>query len=66
MSSLPSKEIVDSVLKKYPVGTRVELVSIEGEQAPPIGTSGTVVGVDDCGSIIIQWDNGLTFKCGIR
>ena len=66
MSSLPSKEIVDSVLKKYPVGTRVELISIEGEQAPPIGTSGTVVGLDNIGSIIIQWDNGLTFKCGIR
>ena len=66
MSSLPSKEIVDSVLKKYPVGTRVELVSIEGEQAPPIGTTGTVVGVDDSRSIIIQWDNGLTFKCCIR
>ena len=66
MSSLPSKEILESVLKKYPVGTRVELLSIDGEQAPPIGTSGTVVGVDDCWSIIIQWDNGLRFKCGIR
>ena len=66
MSSLPSKEIVESVRKKYPVGTRVELISIEGEQAPPIGTSGTVVGLDNIGSIIIQWDNGLTFKCGIR
>ena len=66
MNNFPSRETVESILKKYPVGTRVELVCIEGEQAPPIGTSGTVVGVDDCGSIIIQWDNGLTFKCCIR
>ena len=66
MNNLPSREIVERILKQYPVGTRVELISIEGEQAPPTGSTGTVVGVDDCGSIIIQWDNGLTFKCGIR
>lgn len=27
-------------------------------QAPPIGTRGTVVGVDDIGSIMVNWDNG--------
>ena len=27
-------------------------------QAPPIGTQGTVMGVDDIGSIMVAWDNG--------
>lgn len=27
-------------------------------QAPPIGTKGTVRGVDDTGSIMVDWDNG--------
>lgn len=30
-------------------------------QAPPIGTQGTVIGVDDLGSIMVRWDNG----CGL-
>ena len=31
-------------------------------QAPPIGTKGTVKGVDDIGSIMVKWDNG----CGLH
>ena len=27
-------------------------------QAPPIGTKGTVTGVDDTASIMVKWDNG--------
>ena len=27
-------------------------------QAPPAGTFGTVLGVDDTGSIMVRWDNG--------
>ena len=54
----PSKEIVQMLRKKYPVGTRVELVEMDDIQAPPMGTKGTVWGVDDTGSIMVQWDNG--------
>ena len=39
--------------KKYPAGTRVELRKMDDRQAPPIGTKGTVTGVDDT-----AWDNG--------
>lgn len=42
----------------YPPGTRVELMSMEDVQAPPIGTCGTVIGVDDTGSLLVDWDNG--------
>ena len=39
-------------------GTRVELLMMEDIQAPPIGTKGTVIGVDDIGSLMVHWDNG--------
>ena len=52
------REIVERLRKQYPDGTRVELVRMNDEQAPPIGTHGTVNGVDDLGSIMVSWDNG--------
>lgn len=52
------REIVERLRRQYPVGTRVKLVRMEDEQAPPIGTFGTVLGVDDLGSIMVSWDNG--------
>ena len=52
------REIVELLRKQYPVGTRIELVRMNDEQAPPIGTHGTVNGVDDLGSIMVSWDNG--------
>lgn len=54
----PSSEIVEKVRRDYPVGSRVELVQMEDMQAPPIGTKGTVRGVDDTASIMVRWDNG--------
>ena len=54
----PSKEIVERVRSQYPVGTRVELVQMDDVQAPPVGTKGTVWGVDDTASIMVHWDNG--------
>ena len=45
----------------YPVGTRIELISMEDPYAPvPSGTKGTVVCVDDMGTIHMKWDNGRT------
>ena len=54
----PSKDIVEKVRAEYPIGTRVELVKMDDVQAPPIGTQGTVTGVDDIGTIMVDWDNG--------
>lgn len=54
----PSKETVERIRKEYPVGARVELVQMNDPQAPPVGTKGTVRGVDDIGSIMVAWDNG--------
>ena len=44
----------------YPIGTRIELISMEDAQAVPSGTKGTVVCVDDMGTIHMKWDNGRT------
>ena len=52
------QKIVEKLKARYPVGTRVELVQMDDFQAPPIGTKGTVMGVDDIGSLLISWDNG--------
>lgn len=54
----PSKDLVEQLRKRYPAGTRVRLVSMDDIQAPPVGTLGTVRGVDDAGDILVRWDNG--------
>ena len=54
----PNKAVVESIRSQYPAGTRVELVQMDDAQAPPVGTLGTVWGVDDTGSIMVHWDNG--------
>ena len=58
MNGFPSRETVKRVRRQYPSGTRVELVKMDDIQAPPIGTLGTVLGVDDTGSLLMRWDNG--------
>ena len=55
---VPSREIINRLRECYPKGTRVELVQMDDPQAPPVGTLGTVIGVDDIGSIMVKWDNG--------
>lgn len=56
------KNIIESLRRQYPVGSRVELLKMEDIQAPPIGTQGTVKGVDDIGSIMVSWDNGSSLN----
>ena len=42
----------------YQEGMRIRLLKMDDVQAPPIGTEGTVLGVDDIGSVMVAWDNG--------
>ena len=53
-----SKEQLTLLRQQYPAGARVELLRMDDVQAPPVGTKGTVWGVDDTGSIMVHWDNG--------
>ena len=55
---LMNKKLLAHLRETYPAGTRVELVRMDDVHAPPIGTKGTVYGVDDTGSILVHWDNG--------
>ena len=47
---------------QYTPGTRVELLQMEDIQAPPVGTKGTVIGIDDTGSLMVRWDNGSSLN----
>ena len=53
-----SKERLQALRERFKPGSRLELLKMDDVQAPPIGTRGTVVGVDDIGSIMVNWDNG--------
>ena len=58
----PNNKTIERIRKEYPTGTRVILVKMDDSQAPPVGTEGTVLGVDDAGSLLMRWDNG----CGLN
>lgn len=55
---LPNKATLQHLRQTFPAGCRVELVRMDDALAPPAGTRGTVLGVDDIGSIMVAWDNG--------
>ena len=53
-----NKHALEDLRKSYPKGARVELLKMNDPQAPPVGTKGTVIDVDDIGSLLVHWDNG--------
>ena len=58
MMRLPDREPIAQMREVYRPGTRVELLRMDDPQAPPIGTRGTVRGVDDSGSVMVACDGG--------
>lgn len=52
-----NKYALEGLRTSYPKGSRVELLRMDDPQAPPVGTQGTVIAVDDIGSILVSWDN---------
>ena len=53
------KEELEALREKYPQGCRVELVRMDDpyREMPP-GLRGVVTGIDDTGSIHVNWQNG--------
>ena len=49
---------IEEIKNTYKAGMRIKLIRMDDIQAPPNGTMGTVIGVDDIGSILVRWDNG--------
>ena len=58
----PSERTLEQIRRRYPAGCRVRLVRMDDVQAPPVGTLGTVIAVDDMGDVLIKWDNVLITK----
>lgn len=53
-----NRERIEFLKEKYPTGSRVRLIRMDDDQAPAPGTLGTIIGVDDIGSLIVDWDDG--------
>ena len=53
------KEELEALRERYPQGCRVELIKMDDpyREMPP-GLKGVVTGVDDSGSIHVNWQNG--------
>lgn len=47
----------EKLLEKYPIGSRVKLIKMDDPYAPPVGCLGVIKGIDDLGSILVQWEN---------
>lgn len=56
--SFPTKGQIEKIRKDYPAGTKVRLLEMSDDQAPPAGTIGEIYGVDDIGSLLVHWSNG--------
>ena len=56
--NFPSREIIEHLRRTYPAGATVELVRMNDDHAPPKGTRGTVIFVDDIGTIHVRWNTG--------
>lgn len=53
---------MERIKEGYPIGTRIELLStMDDIQGVEKGIKGTVIGVDDMGTIHMKWDNGRGF-----
>ena len=53
---------VETAKATYLSGMRVHLLKMDDVQAPAVGTEGTVIGVDDIGSVMVAWDNGSSLS----
>ena len=58
----PSREQIERLRRQYPIGTMVELISMDDAQSPPPGTLGKIRGVDDAGSVLVSWQNGSSLS----
>lgn len=59
MRGYPTQAQVERIKLQYPVGTRLELLSMSDPYSPvPPGAQGEVTSVDDMGTLHMKWDNG--------
>ena len=59
---IPSEKELDRIRREYPVGTIIEIQKMDDPQAPPVGTLGEVICVDDMGDLEMLWSTGSSLK----
>ena len=59
---MPSKERIAALRKYYPRGTKEELPGSDDPQAPPVGTLGEILGVDDAAQLLVRWETGSSLS----
>ena len=59
---MPSKERIAALRKYYPRGTKVKLLAMDDPQAPPVGTLGEILGVDDAAQLLVRWETGSSLS----
>ena len=55
-----NEETLRKLKDQYREGMMVKLIEMKDKSAPPSGTFGTVKGVDDVGTVHVDWENGST------
>ena len=58
----PSREQIAALRERYPHGTKVKLLAMDDPQAPPMGTMGEILGVDDAGQLLVRWATGSSLS----
>ena len=63
MNNFMRPEQVKRIKERYPAGTRICCDCMPDDPRPiEPGTTGTIIGVDDIGSIMVRWDNGSSLS----
>ena len=60
MRGFPTREQVNGIKERYPIGTVIELTADMEDNYNPIpkGMQGEVIGIDDIGTLHMKWQNG--------
>ena len=58
MMRMLSPEAIQGLRERFPAGTIVELIRMEDEFAPPAGTLGKIIAIDDVGTLHVAWSTG--------
>ncbi|MEG0273378.1 MAG: DUF4314 domain-containing protein [Hydrogenoanaerobacterium sp.] len=62
MRGFPTREQVNRIKERYPIGTVIELTTDMDDAYAPIqkGTQGEVASIDDVGTLHMNWSNERT------
>ena len=59
---MKNNDEIQKTREKFLPGMRIRLIRMDDFQAPPVGTEGTILAVDDLGSVMVTWDTGSSLS----